>query len=101
MGGGRTALNLALVLLAAVPLVLAVVDFVVAEGNHTLRAEVDQRQHVLSQSAQLNRVRELLVRQIAVAAVKSRDGKLRDLLSQNGITINVAAPPAADNGKGG
>ena len=41
------------------------------------------------------------MRQIAVAAVKSRDGKLRDLLSQNGITINVAAPPAADNGKGG
>jgi hypothetical protein len=97
---GRGALNVALVVLAAVPLVLIVADFVLAEGNQALRAEVDQRQHLISQSAQLTRVNQALVRQIAVAAVKSRDGKLRDLLSQSGITINVTPQPAED-GKGG
>ena len=97
----RGALNTVLVVLAAVPLVLTVVDFVLAEGNHALRAEVDQRQHLISQSAQLQRFNQALIHQIAVAAVKSRDGKLRDLLSQNGITITVSPPAAPDDGKGG
>jgi len=98
----RSALNIALVVVAAAPLVLAVVDFVIAEGNQTLRTEVAERQHLLNQSGQLARVQQSLIRQIAVAAVKSRDGKLRDLLSQNGITLNIATPPAPDGGdKGG
>ena len=97
----RGALNTALVVLAAAPLILTIVDFVLVQGNHSLRAEVDQRQHLINQSAQLTRVNQALVRQIAVAAVKSRDGKLRELLSQNGITINVSPTPAPDNGKGG
>jgi hypothetical protein len=42
-----------------------------------------------------------LARQIAIVAVKNGDLKLRDLLSQNGITINTAPRPAPnDSGKG-
>src|SRR5260370_19511195 len=94
----RAALNLLLVIAAAAPIILTSVDFVLARGNHGLRAEVDQRQHLIDRRAELTRVSRVLIRQIAVAAVKNRDSKLRELLSENGITIN--APPA-DDGKGG
>jgi hypothetical protein len=95
----RATLNVLLVIVAGAPLVFTVVDFVLAQGNHSLRAEVDQRQHLIEQGAQLARINQVLIRQIAVTAVKGRDGKLRELLSQNGITINVNPPP--DDAKGG
>jgi hypothetical protein len=74
---------------------------VLARGNHSLRAEVDQRQHLINQGAQLGHVNQALIRQIAMAAVKDRDTKLRELLSRNGITINITPAPSADGGKGG
>jgi hypothetical protein len=97
----RAPLNILLVILAAAPLVFTVVDFVLAQGNHSLRAEVDQRQRLIDQNAQLARVNQVLMRQIAMAAVKNQDSKLRELLSRNGITINVSPTPPADSGKGG
>jgi len=98
---GRAALNALLVISAAVPLVCTAVDFVLAQGNRTLRAEIDRRQRVIDQNAQLARVNQVLMQQIAIAAVKNQDSKLRELLSRNGITINVPPTPSADSGKGG
>ena len=98
---GRAALSTLLVIVAAVPLVAVVGDFVVARGNHSLRTEVDRRQHLINQGAQLAHVNQALIRQIAVVAVKDRNAKLRELLSQNGITINVTPAPSPDGGKGG
>jgi hypothetical protein len=97
----RAPLNILLVILAAVPLIFTVVDFVLAQGNRSLRAEVDQRQRLIDQNTQLARVNQVLVRQIAVAAVKNQDSKLRELLSRNGITIAPPPTPPADGGKGG
>jgi hypothetical protein len=97
----RSALNTALVVLAAIPLILAIVDFVLADGNRSRREEVSRRQQLIAESGQLTRVNQVLIREIAVTAVKSKDDKLRELLSQNGITIKIApaASPAGD-GKG-
>ena len=97
----RAPLNILLVILAAVPLVFTVVDFVLAQGNRSLRTEVDRRQRLIDQNTQLARVNQVLMRQIATAAVKNQDSKLRELLSRNGITINAPAPPPSDGGKGG
>ena len=97
----RAPLNVLLVVLAAVPIVVTVVDFVLAQGNHALRAEVNQRQHLINQGTQLAHVNQALIRQIAVAAVKNRDVKLRELLSRNGITVNIAPAPQSDESKGG
>ena len=97
----RAPLNILLVILAGAPLILTVVDFVLAQGNQSLRAEVDQRRRVIDQAAQLAHANQTLIRQIAVTAVKSRDNKLRELLSQNGITINVTPPAPTDDAKGG
>src|SRR5690242_17136941 len=97
----RAPLNLLLVLVAAVPLVLAGVDFVLAERNQSLRHDVDMRQQVINQNPHLRTVNQQLIRLIATAVVKNRDDKLRELLSRNGITINITAPPSQDGGNGG
>lgn len=99
--GGRAPLNALLVLLAVSPVALTVVDFVMARNNQALRVEIDKRQHLINQGAQLAHANQALIRQIALAAVKDRDGRLRELLSRNGITVNIAPVPPADSGKGG
>jgi hypothetical protein len=96
----RSALNMVLVVLAAAPLVLAVVDFVLAQGNHALRTEVARRQHAIDEAGPLARLNPTLIREIAMAAVKSKDDKLRELLAKNGITIKVNPTPSAPGGKG-
>jgi len=97
---GRAPVNILLVILAAVPLVFTVVDFVLAQGNHSLSAEVEQRQRLIDQNAQLARVNQAVMRQIAIAAIKNQDSSLRELLSRNGITINLPPTNPADDGKG-
>ena len=97
----RSGLNWLLIAAAALPLLLVIVDFVLVQGNRALQAEVNRRQHAITEAAQLVRVNGILVRHIAVAAVTTHDDRLRELLSRNGITINLtpkpgAAPPAGN-----
>jgi len=96
----RPALNTALVILAAVPLVLTVVNFVLAQGNYSLRTEVARRQHLIGEGAQVARVNQALIREIAVTAVKSKDDKLRELLAKTGITIKLSPTPPSGDGRG-
>ena len=87
--------------LSGITLVLVVVYIVLFEQNHSVQAEVNQRQQFINQSIQFGRVNEALVRALATAAVTDKDDKLRDLLAQNGIAINpqTGAPvPAAAAG---
>ena len=91
-----------LVALSGITLVLVVVYIVVIQDNRSIQAEVNQRQQFINQSIQLGRIEDALVRALAATAVSDKDDKLRDLLAQNGITINPttgapekAAAPAA------
>ncbi len=87
--------------LSGITLVLVVVYLILIEQNHSVQAEVNQRQQFINQSLQFGRVNEALVRALATAAVADKDDKLRDLLAQNGIAINpqTGAPvPAAQTG---
>jgi hypothetical protein len=88
--------------LSGISLILVIVYLVQIEQNRSLRAEVDQRQQFINQSFQFGRVNEALVRALAGAAVSDKDNKLRDLLAQNGITINAKtgtpAPAAGEKG---
>jgi len=98
---GRAALNILLVILAAAPLALAVANFLQSQGNHALRTEVGRRQHQINEAARLVRPNQALVRAIAMAAIKNRDGRLRELLSRNGIMIRDAPASPGANGRGG
>ena len=74
--------------LSGVTLVLVVAYIILAQDNRTIQAEVNQRQQFVNQSMQLGRINEALIRALAAGAVNDKDDKLRDLLAQNGITIN-------------
>jgi hypothetical protein len=92
-----------LVALSGMTLIMVVAYIVLLQDDRTIQAEVNQRQQFINQSIQLGRVNEALIR--ALAANSGTDDKLRELLTQNGISINAAtgapekeaapAPPAA------
>jgi len=96
-----------LVALSGITLILVVAYIVVIQDNRSVQSEVNQRQQFINQSIQLGRVNDALIRALAATAVSNKDDKLRDLLAQNGITINpttgapereaapATAPPAA------
>jgi hypothetical protein len=72
---------------------LVVAYIVLVQDNRTVQAEVNRRQQFINQSIQLGRVNEALIRALAAAAVSNNDDKLRDLLAENGITINASGEP--------
>jgi hypothetical protein len=76
------------VALAGITLILVVVYIVLIQNNRSVQAEINQRQQFINQSIQLGRINDALIRAIAASAVNNKDDKLRDLLAQNGITIN-------------
>jgi hypothetical protein len=86
-----------LVALSGITVVLVVAYIVLAQDNRSIQAEVNQRQQFINQSIQLGRVNEALIRALASTATANGDEKIRDLLAQNGITINPAtgAPVAS------
>ena len=92
-----------LVALSGITLVLVVVYIVLTQDNRSVQTEINQRQQFINQSIRLGRVNDALIHILATTAVSNNDDKLRDLLAQNGITINPttgapereAAPPVA------
>jgi hypothetical protein len=97
-----------LVALSGITLALVVAYIVLIQDNRSVQAEVNQRQQFINQSIQLGRINDTLIRALAAAAVENNDDKLRELLAQNGISINPttgapekqATPPAAPAGTG-
>jgi type II secretory pathway component PulM len=89
--------------LSGITLVLVVVYLFLVQANRSVQAEVNQRQQFINQSIEFNRINNALIQALAATAVNDNDDKLRDLLTQNGITINPttgkpfekAAPPAS------
>jgi hypothetical protein len=85
--------------LSGLTLALVVAYIVLVQDNRSVQAEVSQRQQFINQSSQLGRINEALIRALASTAASNKDDRLRDLLAQNGITIN-AAGEAAPSGSG-
>lgn len=79
--------------LSGLSVALVVAYIVLVQDNRAVQLDVNQRQQFINQSLQLGRINEALVHAIAAAAVNGKDDKLRDLLAQNGITVNAAGEP--------
>jgi hypothetical protein len=79
--------------LAAAAGALVIAYIILVQDNRTVQAEVNRRQQFINQSVQLGRISEVLIRAIAATAVSNKDDRLRDLLADNGITINAAGEP--------
>ena len=84
--------------LAAAAGALVVAYIILVQDNRTVQADVNRRQQFINQSLQLGRINEALIRALAAAAVSNKDDKLRDLLADNGITINAAGEPVPSAG---
>jgi hypothetical protein len=80
----------AAVALSGLTFILVLVYIILVQDNRAVQREVNQRQQFITQSIQLGRVNDVLIRGLAAAAVKTNDDKLRELLSRNGITVNAA-----------
>jgi hypothetical protein len=79
--------------LAALAGALVVVYIVLVQDNRAVQAAVNRRQQFINQSIQLGRINEALIHALAAAVVSNKDDKLRDLLAENGITINASGEP--------
>ena len=79
--------------LSGLALALVVAYMVLVQENRTVQADVNRRQQFINQSVQLSRINEALIRAIASAAVSNKDDKLRNLLAENGITVNASGEP--------
>lgn len=79
--------------LAGLAIVLVLVYISLVQDNRSVQAEVNRRQQFINQSIQLGRISDALIRALAAAVMSSKDDKLRELLAQNGITVNAAGEP--------
>lgn len=84
--------------IAAVTLLLVILNAVLVVRNQGIEAEVQQRQVVINQSLQINQVSNALVQLLGQAAVQRQDQEIAALLTEFGITVTqpqgVPPPPA-------
>jgi hypothetical protein len=86
-----------LMVLAALILVLVLLDVLLGLGNQSLRAEVSERQQFIAQSMQLEGLHREIITTLAAVALKTNDEKLKGLLASQGVSFDAA--PAAGKPK--
>ena len=79
-----------LTVLAALILVLVLVDILLGLGNQSLRVEVSERQQFVAQSMQLEGLHREIITTLATVALKTNDEKLKSLLASQGISFDPA-----------
>ena len=82
--------------IGALALVLVVVNMAMVHGNRDMQARADRRAQYVQQSVQLQGPYRGIIKTIANLSVRDKDETLRNVLTQEGITVSVNAPaPAA------
>ncbi|PYN73163.1 MAG: hypothetical protein DMD96_33075 [Candidatus Rokuibacteriota bacterium] len=77
-------------LAGAAAIILFVVNVVLVERNRSLQGEINLRQQFIQQSVQLEALNRDLISAIANLSVRNKDEQLKTILTQQGITFNVA-----------
>ncbi len=82
--------------IGALALVLVAVNMTLVHGNRGMQATADRRAQYVQQSVQLQSLYQGIVKTIANLSVRDKDETLKNVLTQEGITVSVSAPaPAA------
>jgi hypothetical protein len=89
---GRSWLARLALILGALALLLALGDLALVLNNRSIRREADAQRQFIQQTAQLNRIDEILVREIAHTAIEDKDQALRDLLVSHGFRFEAETP---------
>lgn len=81
--------------LAAVTLLLVLLNAFLLIRNQGIEAQVQQRQVIINQSLQINQVSSALVQMLGQIAVRTHDPQISGLLGEFGISIpDGSSPPA-------
>jgi hypothetical protein len=80
--------------LAAVGLLLAIVNMVMFGQNRQAQAEVASRAQYIQQSAQLEPLFREMAKALADLSVRNNDVELRELLAKHGVTLSTNPSPA-------
>ncbi|HEY2986294.1 MAG TPA: hypothetical protein VGL11_01110 [Candidatus Binatia bacterium] len=73
--------------LAALILILVVLNVLLSLGNQSLRQQFAERQQLINQGIQLEAVHREIVTTLATVAVKTNDAELKSLLASQGINL--------------
>ncbi|MFA5041235.1 MAG: hypothetical protein WC464_06355 [Bdellovibrionales bacterium] len=79
------------VLFSIVAFILLVVNISLANANRSLQNDLSKRQADIMQGQSLSQLNQALVRQIAEFSLKYDDAQLRNVLTEQGITLNGEA----------
>ena len=77
-------------------LLLVILNIFLGLGNQSIQAEVGERQQEIAQTIQLEGLNRQLITVLANMALKTNDERLKKLLAEAGINLDVApqgAPP--------
>ncbi|HEY3917941.1 MAG TPA: hypothetical protein VGL83_09105 [Stellaceae bacterium] len=75
--------------LAAVSLVLVIINAGLVVRNQALQVDVTQRQQVINQGLQFARIRQTLAQFLGNLAITKNDRDLTDLLTRHGIAVSA------------
>jgi len=85
--------QLAVTLIAVLGVILVLTNMILFERNRTLQNEVAARAQYIQQTVQLEALHREIINAIANLSVRNKDDALRNILTQQGITINMGQPP--------
>jgi hypothetical protein len=85
--------------LAVLGLVLVVANAIFNGFNQKFQEEVAQRQQVISNRVEIQRIGEVLVHSLAATAASSRDAQLIAVMTKHGLPAPGPAPAPAGRGK--
>lgn len=86
--------------MAALSLLLVIVNAVLVIRNQSIQFEVNQRQQTINEGLQFARIRQTLVQFLGNLAVSKNDHELADLLTRHGVAVTpTSSAPAAPQGK--
>jgi hypothetical protein len=80
--------------LAALVLLLVLVNIVLDLANAGVQADVNRRQSFINQNAAVMNIDNALVRALATAAATNKDTQIDDALKRAGVTYTLNPPPA-------
>lgn len=77
--------------LAALALLLVLVNILLTFGNQSLRLQLAERQQTINQSVQIEAIHREIVTAIATVAVQRNDPELKAMLASVGIDLDGGA----------
>lgn len=81
--------------LAALSLILVIINAGLVVRNESLQVNVTQRQQLINQGLEFARIRQTLAQLLGSLAVSKNDRDLTELLSRHGIAVSTNPAPAS------